>query len=70
MFTGTRPAPSRFVGQLPYVAVVTVAALALSACGGGSEKVESKPAATSAGGEAPSAFPVTVEHKYGSTTID
>ncbi|MFI8510025.1 iron-siderophore ABC transporter substrate-binding protein [Streptomyces sp. NPDC085460] len=70
MFTGTRPAPPRFVGQLPYVAVATVAALALSACGGGSEKAESKPAATSAGGEAPSAFPVTVEHKYGSTTID
>ncbi|MFF2777136.1 iron-siderophore ABC transporter substrate-binding protein [Streptomyces sp. NPDC058052] len=70
MFTGTSPALPRFVRQLPRVAVAAVAALALSACGGGSEKTEAKPGATTADGSASSAFPVTVEHKYGSTTID
>ncbi|MFD5764811.1 iron-siderophore ABC transporter substrate-binding protein [Streptomyces sp. NPDC127049] len=52
------------------MAVAAVAALALSACGGGTEKAESKPEATTSGSGAPSVFPVTVEHKYGSTTID
>ncbi|MFF0483400.1 ABC transporter substrate-binding protein, partial [Streptomyces sp. NPDC004435] len=70
MFTGTRSALPRYVRQLPRVAVAAVAALALSACGGGTEKAESKPEATTSGSGAPSAFPVTVEHKYGSTTID
>ncbi|MFF9144963.1 iron-siderophore ABC transporter substrate-binding protein [Streptomyces sp. NPDC014861] len=52
------------------MAVVVVAGLALSACGGGSEKEEAKPGAVTSGSGAPSVFPVTVEHKYGSTTID
>ncbi|MGW6550304.1 iron-siderophore ABC transporter substrate-binding protein, partial [Streptomyces sp. NPDC055051] len=52
------------------MAVAVVAALALSACGGGSEKEEAKPGAATSGSGAPSVFPVTVEHKYGSTTID
>jgi iron complex transport system substrate-binding protein len=70
VFTGTRPAPTRFVRHLPHVAVAAVAALALSACGGGSQKAESKPEAAAGAGKASAAFPVTVEHKYGSTTID
>ncbi|MFE5614628.1 iron-siderophore ABC transporter substrate-binding protein [Streptomyces sp. NPDC056524] len=69
MSTGTRPALTRFVRHFPQVAVATVAALALSACGGGTEKTESKPSGA-ASSSSSAAFPVTVEHKYGSTTID
>ncbi|MFF9909273.1 iron-siderophore ABC transporter substrate-binding protein [Streptomyces sp. NPDC013457] len=69
MSTGTRPALTRFVRHFPQVAVATVAALALSACGGGTEKSESKPSGE-ASSSSSAAFPVTVEHKYGSTTID
>ncbi|MFD5116414.1 iron-siderophore ABC transporter substrate-binding protein [Streptomyces sp. NPDC058391] len=68
MSTGTRLTPTRFVRYIPRVAVAAVAALALSACAGGADKAESKPS-----GEAnttSAAFPVTVEHKYGSTTIE
>ncbi|WP_415949490.1 iron-siderophore ABC transporter substrate-binding protein [Streptomyces sp. KLOTTS4A1] len=50
------------------MAVAAAAALALSACGGGAEKSESKPSGTEGADSA--AFPVTVEHKYGSTTIE
>ncbi|MEN3584037.1 iron-siderophore ABC transporter substrate-binding protein [Streptomyces sp. ZYX-F-203] len=50
------------------MAVAAVAALALSACGGGTEKVDSKSSGEASGKSA--AFPVTVEHKYGSTTIE
>ncbi|MEU5985226.1 iron-siderophore ABC transporter substrate-binding protein [Streptomyces sp. NPDC047434] len=67
MSTGTRPVLTRIVGHVPRVAVAAVAALALTACGGGTEKTESKPSAPAGGTSA--AFPVTVEHKYGSTTI-
>jgi iron complex transport system substrate-binding protein len=49
------------------VAVVTVAAFALTACGGG-DKTETT--SSGAAGAKSAAFPVTVEHKYGSTTID
>ncbi|MFD3546609.1 iron-siderophore ABC transporter substrate-binding protein [Streptomyces sp. NPDC058655] len=67
MSAGTRPALTRIVRNLPRVAVAAAAALVLSACGSGGEKTESTP---SAGASAKSAaFPVTVEHKYGSTTI-
>ncbi|MFI0981127.1 iron-siderophore ABC transporter substrate-binding protein [Streptomyces sp. NPDC021093] len=52
------------------MAVVAVAALALGACGGGAEKAESKPAASAGGAGKSADFPVTVEHKYGSTTIE
>ncbi|MEW2635625.1 iron-siderophore ABC transporter substrate-binding protein [Streptomyces sp. NPDC048389] len=69
MSIGTRPALTRFVRNVPRVAVAAVAALALSACGGGTEKSESKPSAE-AGAAKSAAFPVTVDHKYGSTTID
>lgn len=58
---------TRIVRHVPRVAVAAVAALALTACGGGTEKTESKPSAPAGGTSA--AFPVTVEHKYGSTTI-
>ncbi len=68
MSLGTRPALSRWVRQIPRVAVAAAAALALSACGGGAEKSESKPSGTEGADSA--AFPVTVEHKYGSTTIE
>ncbi|RST19024.1 iron-siderophore ABC transporter substrate-binding protein [Streptomyces sp. WAC05374] len=51
------------------MAVATAAALALAACGGGEgDKPESK--APAGAGAKSAAFPVTVEHKYGSTTID
>ncbi|MFF3285662.1 iron-siderophore ABC transporter substrate-binding protein [Streptomyces sp. NPDC003023] len=69
MSTGARPVLARFARSVPRVAVAAVAALTLAACGGGTEKTESKPAA-SAGSDKSAAFPVTVEHKYGSTTID
>jgi iron complex transport system substrate-binding protein len=66
--TGTRPALTRIVRDIPRVAVAAVAAFALTACGGGAEKAESKPSGK-AGAES-AAFPVTVEHKYGSTKIE
>ncbi|MFJ3583270.1 iron-siderophore ABC transporter substrate-binding protein [Streptomyces sp. NPDC090127] len=69
MSTGTRPALARLVRFAPRVAVATVAALALSACGGGSDKTESKPSGEATASKS-AAFPVTVDHKYGSTTID
>lgn len=69
MSTGTRPSLASFARYVPRVAVATVAALALSACGGGSEKTESKPSGEASASKS-AAFPVTVEHKYGSTTID
>ncbi|MFF8841867.1 iron-siderophore ABC transporter substrate-binding protein [Streptomyces sp. NPDC015127] len=50
------------------MAVAAVAALALTACGGGADKTESKPSGESSAKSV--AFPVTVEHKYGSTTIE
>ncbi|MCH0541875.1 iron-siderophore ABC transporter substrate-binding protein [Streptomyces sp. MUM 203J] len=53
------------------MAVAAAAALALTACGGGDDK-SAKPAAdsTAKAGTESGAFPVTVEHKYGSTTVD
>jgi iron complex transport system substrate-binding protein len=52
--------------------VAAVAALALTACGGGTDNAssESTSSASAEAGKNSSAFPVTVEHKYGSTTID
>ncbi|MFI1937256.1 iron-siderophore ABC transporter substrate-binding protein [Streptomyces purpureus] len=52
------------------MAVAAVAALTLAACGGGGEKKESKSSGEGGSGSSSAAFPVTVEHKYGSTTID
>lgn len=71
MSTGTRPALTRLVRNVPRVAVAAAAALALTACGGGDDK-SAKPAAdsTAKADTKSGAFPVTVEHKYGSTTID
>ncbi|MGP4086245.1 iron-siderophore ABC transporter substrate-binding protein [Streptomyces sp. KR55] len=69
MSTGTRPALTRLVRYVPRAAVAVVAALALTACGGGTDNASSE-STSSAGADAKSAFPVTVEHKYGSTTID
>ncbi|MEW1699239.1 iron-siderophore ABC transporter substrate-binding protein [Streptomyces sp. NPDC093249] len=74
MSAGPRTALARFARSAPRIAVATAAALALAACGGGSGNGDSPAAPTSkapAGGSGTSAaFPVTVEHKYGSTTID
>ncbi len=64
MFPGTR------LGRtLPRVAIATLATLALAACGGGAESSESTPSGE-ASADSAAVFPVTVEHKYGSTTID
>ncbi|WP_260256122.1 iron-siderophore ABC transporter substrate-binding protein [Streptomyces sp. 840.1] len=52
----------------PRVAVAAVAAVALAACGGGNDKASSSASAGS--GAKSGAFPVTVQHKYGSTTIE
>lgn len=68
MSSGTRPALTRAVRNIPRAAVAVVAVLALAACGGGAEKAESKPSGGKS--DAAGSFPVTVEHKYGSTTID
>jgi iron complex transport system substrate-binding protein len=65
---GTRPALTRLVRNIPRVAVAAVAAFALTACGGGAEKTDAEPSAEANAKSA--AFPVTVEHKYGSTTIE
>jgi iron complex transport system substrate-binding protein len=56
----------RLKPTLPLLAAVLSAAL-LSACG--SDDEASGPSAAAAPAE-PSAFPVTIEHKYGSTTIE
>nr|QEO73902.1 iron compound ABC transporter, periplasmic [uncultured bacterium] len=63
---------ARFARYIPRVAVAAVAALALTACGGGTDNSssESTPSTSGEAGKNSSAFPVTVEHKYGSTTID
>ncbi|QDI67444.1 iron ABC transporter substrate-binding protein [Streptomyces calvus] len=72
MSTGTRRAPARIAGLVTRTVVAAVAALALTACGGGTDNSSSdKGDSSSAGAGAQSgAFPVTVAHKYGSTTID
>ncbi|MFG2294329.1 iron-siderophore ABC transporter substrate-binding protein [Streptomyces sp. NPDC048603] len=65
-----RPALTKFAGAVPRVALAAAAALALTACGGGDG--DSDKAGTTASGDTSAtsgAFPVTVEHKYGSTTI-
>ncbi|MFF3171914.1 iron-siderophore ABC transporter substrate-binding protein [Streptomyces sp. NPDC057900] len=68
MSTGTRPALTRLVRFAPRVAVAAVAAVALAACGGGNDKASSS--ASAEAGAKSGAFPVTVQHKYGSTTIE
>ncbi|WP_440578425.1 iron-siderophore ABC transporter substrate-binding protein [Streptomyces sp. AC154] len=50
------------------MAVAAVAAVALAACGGGDDKASSSTSAEA--GAKSGAFPVTVQHKYGSTTIE
>ncbi|MGI5446662.1 iron-siderophore ABC transporter substrate-binding protein [Streptomyces sp. CA-243310] len=65
---GTRSASTRFARLLPRAAVAATAALTLAACGGGdSDKTDT--AKSGETGAAAGAFPVTLEHKYGSTTI-
>ena len=54
-------------------AVIALAGALLAACGGGSSSTESTSAASSAATTtqaASAAFPVTIEHKFGSTTIE
>ncbi|MGP3980108.1 iron-siderophore ABC transporter substrate-binding protein [Streptomyces sp. KR80] len=67
MSIGSRPALTSIVRQLPRAAVAVVAALALTACGSEVNQDETK-SAGKANSEA-DAFPVTVEHKYGSTEV-
>lgn len=52
--------------------MAAVAALALTACGGGTDNSSSKKdsSSTAGAGAQSAAFPVTVAHKYGSTTIE
>ncbi|MEV4683687.1 iron-siderophore ABC transporter substrate-binding protein [Streptomyces kurssanovii] len=68
MSVGTRPGPTRIVSHIPRLVAAAVAALVLSACGGGTDEDASKPSGET--GARSAAFPVTVEHKYGSTTIE
>ncbi|WP_411103461.1 iron-siderophore ABC transporter substrate-binding protein [Streptomyces sp. cmx-4-9] len=71
MSTGTRSALTRFGRTVPRIAVAAAAALALAACGSGADKKDDVAAPSgSAAGTSAGAFPVTVEHKYGSTKID
>ncbi|KOG07401.1 MULTISPECIES: iron-siderophore ABC transporter substrate-binding protein [Streptomyces] len=74
MSTPARPVLARFARSAPRLAVVAVAALTLAACGGGTEKdgpsSSSSAPAPADGSAAKASFPVTVAHKYGSTTID
>ncbi|MFD3699420.1 iron-siderophore ABC transporter substrate-binding protein [Streptomyces sp. NPDC058646] len=70
MFTGTRSALTRFGRTVPRVAVAAAAALALAACGGGADKKDDAAPSGDTGSTKSAAFPVTVDHKYGSTTID
>ncbi|MEU3094635.1 iron-siderophore ABC transporter substrate-binding protein [Streptomyces sp. NPDC006967] len=72
MSTGTRLAPARIAGPLTRTVVAAVAALALTACGGGTggSAPEQDPSSSSGAGARSAVFPVTVEHKYGSTTIE
>lgn len=72
MSTGTRPVLARFARYVPGAAVAAVAALTLTACGGGTDNTasESGTSASAGAGAESAAFPVTVEHKYGSTTIE
>ncbi len=66
---GTRTALAKIAGHIPRVTVAAVAALALTACGSSATgKAESKPSGEADAKSA--AFPVTVEHKYGSTKIE
>ncbi|MGW6917451.1 iron-siderophore ABC transporter substrate-binding protein [Kitasatospora sp. NPDC054939] len=68
MFNAPRPAPARTARRLPHAAVAVAAALVLAACGSDADTAaEKKPAGQT--GAATSAFPVTVEHKYGSTQV-
>ncbi len=67
---GTRPVLTRLVRHVPRVAVAAVAALALTACGGGGDTSGSDTKSAGEAGANSAAFPVTVKHKYGSTTID
>lgn len=64
------PVLTRFARYLPKAAVAVTAALALTACGGGSDDSGSEGSKDPKGGSSSGAFPVTVEHKYGSTKID
>ncbi len=50
---------------VPVLALLAALVLALAGCGGGEEE-SSRPAAAAAG----SAFPVTIDHKFGSTTVE
>ncbi|MFP3986558.1 iron-siderophore ABC transporter substrate-binding protein [Streptomyces sp. E11-3] len=70
MSLGARPL-TRFVRYIPRTALAVAAALALTSCGSGDDdkKTDSTKAAAKPGAES-GAFPVTVEHKYGSTEIE
>ncbi|MFI5532891.1 iron-siderophore ABC transporter substrate-binding protein [Kitasatospora sp. NPDC051853] len=54
--------------RLPHAAVAALTALTLAACGSAAEPAADSAPATG-GGAAGSGFPVTVQHKYGSTEI-
>jgi iron complex transport system substrate-binding protein len=66
---GSRPLLHGFVRRLPSAAVAVAAALALTACGSNDAKKDDTTSADKTGAAA-GAFPVTVEHKYGSTEIN
>ncbi|RKR85909.1 iron complex transport system substrate-binding protein [Micromonospora pisi] len=55
----------RRTGRWSRVLVAAALTATVAACGGGSEE----PSGTASSSAAPGAFPVTIEHKYGSTTV-
>lgn len=61
--------PSRTT-RAPLAALVTAAALVLTACGGTGSDDQPDAAASFPGGAEEGAFPVTIEHTFGETTIE
>ncbi|MHC0430309.1 iron-siderophore ABC transporter substrate-binding protein [Streptomyces sp. O3] len=71
MSAGSRSALPRFGRKLPVAATAVAAALALTSCGGSDDKdTDTKSEGKATAAAESGAFPVTVEHKYGSTKIE
>ncbi|MFK3979736.1 iron-siderophore ABC transporter substrate-binding protein [Micromonospora sp. NPDC050397] len=65
MHSPSKTVTRRRLGPLSRILLAVALTATVAACGGGSEEPES----TASASAAPGAFPVTIEHKYGSTTV-